>query len=127
MDKKMLVAAVAVVAIVGGLVYYFMGSGYNYGAPNIPASPVTETPNSQGAYPVSMKNFAFDPAVLSIKVGDTVIWTNNDSAGHDVSGSGFKSPIMSNGQSYSYTFTSAGTFDYICAIHPSMKGQVIVE
>lgn len=125
MDQKIL-AAIAVIAVIviGGLYYY---GGYNYGAPSQPASPAVETPDPSGAYPVSIKNFAFSPAVLSIKTGDTVIWTNNDSSLHSVNGIGFESNDMGKGQSYSYTFTSSGTFDYICKIHPSMKGQIIVK
>lgn len=123
MNQKILIAAAAIAVIVIGGLYYYGG----YGTPSQPASPVVETPDSNGAYPVLIKNFAFSPAVLSIKAGDTVIWTNNDSSLHSVSGIGFESNDMGNGQSYSYTFNSNGTFDYICKTHPSMKGQIIVK
>lgn len=125
MDQKSLITIAAVVIIIIGGLYYY--KGYNYGTPNPPANTAAVTPNSQGAYPVSIKDFAFSPAVLNIGIGKTVTWTNNDSTIHRISGAGFEGGDLNNGQSYSYTFTSAGTFDYICKIHPSMKGQIIVK
>lgn len=127
MNQKVLIAIAAVVIIAGGFIYYFMGSGYNYGPVTSPANTSVVTPNPQGAYPVSIKNFAFSPAVLNIEVGKTVIWTNYDSVSHPVSGTGFESGDLPNGRSYSYTFMSAGTFDYICSTHPRMQGQIVVK
>ncbi|MCO5220854.1 MAG: cupredoxin family copper-binding protein [Thermomicrobiales bacterium] len=83
------------------------------------------------AVAVSISGFAFDPVTLEVKVGDTVTWTNNDSAPHTVtqnpSGSGFQSGTLQTGESFSYTFESAGTFDYFCEFHSGMTGQVIVS
>jgi amicyanin len=79
---------------------------------------------------VDIKNFAFSPSTLTIKVGETVTWTNDDSTSHTVtsdSGSELGSGSISPGQTYSHTFNTAGTFDYHCSIHTSMKGEVIVE
>lgn len=121
MNQKTIIAIVAVLIVIGAIYFY---GGYNYGMPTNTGSP-SATP--QGPNQVSIKNFAFAPATLTIKAGDTVTWINNDSAAHDISGSGFKSPIMSNGQGYSFKFTSVGTFDYICGIHPGMKGIIIVK
>ena len=126
MSQKTLIAILAIVIIVIGLVYYYGGN--NYGAPNPSPTPaVSVTPNPQGAFPISIKNFAFSPAVLNIKAGDTVTWTNNDSASHRISGGSFQSSDLSNGQNYSFTFNTAGTYDYICSTHPSMKGQIVVK
>ncbi len=122
MNQKTVIAIVAVLIIVIGIIYYF--GGYNYGSPANTGSPST---TSQGPNQVSIKNFAFDPAILNIKVGDTVTWTNNDSAAHRISGNGFQSSDMANGQTYSFKFTAAGTYDYICSIHPSMKGTIVVK
>ena len=84
-------------------------------------------PAAEGAS-VVMKNFAFDPKTVTLKVGQTVTWTNQDSATHTVEGDGgIHSDDLSKGKSYSKTFDSEGTFNYVCSIHPSMKGQVIVE
>jgi plastocyanin len=90
------------------------------------ATQAAATPQAEGAS-VEIKNFAFDPNTLTIAVGQTVTWTNQDSATHTVVGDGgIDSGDLSKGDSYSKTFDMAGTFDYHCSIHPQMKGQVIV-
>ncbi|MBI5332084.1 MAG: cupredoxin family copper-binding protein [Candidatus Aenigmarchaeota archaeon] len=77
---------------------------------------------------VTIKNFAFDPAGLSIKTGTIVNWVNEDSAPHTATLTGiFDSGILNTGQSFSYTFNIPGTYDYICTLHPSMRARVIVE
>lgn len=76
---------------------------------------------------VNIQDFAFSPATVTIKTGDAVKWTNSDSAPHTISASGFGSQNLNTGDSYSRTFAAAGTYDYICGIHPSMKGTVIVQ
>ena len=77
---------------------------------------------------VSIVDFAFDPTALSVKVGDTVQWINNGTAdeGHNVIGAGLQSPVLHTGESYSFTFSAAGTYEYICTIHPKMKASVEV-
>jgi plastocyanin len=76
---------------------------------------------------VKMENFAFNPDSITISSGDTVKWTNLDSAGHDVAGTDFSSSMLQKGDSYEHKFTKPGTYDYICSVHPSMKGTVIVK
>ncbi|MBI2448400.1 cupredoxin family copper-binding protein [Candidatus Microgenomates bacterium] len=78
-------------------------------------------------YNVSIKNFAFLSGNLTIKRGDTVIWTNFDSIGHTATGGSFDSKILNKGESFSFTFYSSGTFDYLCSPHPYMKGKIVVE
>ena len=84
-------------------------------------------PSSAKTYTVNIQNFAFSPASISINVGDTIVWTNYDSAPHQIAGNGLSSSPLSNGQSYSFKFSSAGTYSYHCAIHPSMTGSIIVK
>lgn len=87
----------------------------------------TTTPTT---HDVEISGFSFQPATLTIKKGDTVKWTNQDSASHTVtsdSGSELDSELLSNEQSYSHTFDEAGTFDYHCAPHSYMKAKIIVE
>lgn len=76
---------------------------------------------------ISITNFAFNPASLTVNKGDTVVWTNNDSAPHQISGGGINSTIMGKTESYSLTLTTTGTIDYYCSIHPSMRGTIIVK
>jgi plastocyanin len=76
---------------------------------------------------VTIKDFKFAPASTSVHVGDTITWTNQDVAAHTATATGsFDTGSINQGKSGSHTFTKAGTFAYICSIHPSMKGTVIV-
>lgn len=78
---------------------------------------------------VSTANFAYGPGTVRIKAGDSVQWTNSDLAGHTVTADqgAFDSRSMSKGKTFTHTFSQKGTFEYHCALHPSMKGTVIVE
>ncbi|MCX6766289.1 MAG: cupredoxin family copper-binding protein [Candidatus Moranbacteria bacterium] len=76
---------------------------------------------------VAIKNFSFSPSTLTVKAGTTVTWTNEDSAAHTIKSDTFGSGELSNGQQFDFKFEKAGSFDYSCAIHPSMTGKIIVE
>lgn len=91
-----------------------------------PNGSVNTTPTTQ-QFSVEISGFAFNPDTITITKGSTVTWTNKDSAPHTISGSGFESGSLSTGQAFSHTFDEAGTYDYSCSIHPSMKGKVIVQ
>ena len=83
-----------------------------------------------GGAEVSMEGIAFQPAEVTVSVGDTVTWTNNDSVGHDVTADSFSSGEpgdMGSGDTFDHTFQEAGTFDYVCSVHPGMEGTVVVE
>ena len=78
----------------------------------------------------------FDPLILNVPVGATVTWKNLDSTLHTVTsgsaesgkpGTIFDSSYLTGGKTFQHTFSSAGTFDYFCTLHPYMKGQVIVN
>ena len=79
--------------------------------------------------PVLIQGFKFVPADVTVKVGDTVIWTNEDSAPHTVESSdgALKSDELSKGDKFTYTFTKAGKYEYSCGIHTSMHGSVTVQ
>jgi plastocyanin len=94
-----------------------------------PQAPASETaPASAGPNAVSVSNFAFAPATLTVPVGTTVTWTNHDEEPHTVvaSDGSFHSPGLGTNAAFSNTFATAGTFDYICSIHPFMHGTVVV-
>ena len=76
---------------------------------------------------VRIQNSAFYPNSITISPGDTVDWTNLDSTNHTVVGTDFSSGDIYSGKSYGHKFTKAGTYNYHCAIDPSMKGVVIVK
>lgn len=79
---------------------------------------------------VEAMDYKFTPATLSIAVGDTVTWTNHDTAPHNIvvtdGPEKFTSPTLQTGQTFSHTFTQAGTYSYYCSIHPDMKATLTV-
>ena len=93
-----------------------------------PAATTTTTLPPLAGNLVSISNYAYSPAALTVTAGTTVTWTNNDSVAHTVtSDTGyFGSRQMSPGGTCSFTFTSPGTYGYHCQIHPTMKGTIIV-
>ena len=78
---------------------------------------------------VTIDNFTFTPPELTVAVGTTVKWVNHDDTPHTVveKKTTFRSKALDTDDSYSFTFASAGTFDYFCALHPYMVGKVIVK
>jgi plastocyanin len=77
---------------------------------------------------VTIADFFFSPASVTVAIGDTVTWHNTGQAPHNATANdgSFKTPDLNQGQSASHRFTSAGTFSYICTIHPNMHGTVRV-
>lgn len=95
-----------------------------------PGTENTEAVNSSGkVVEVTIENFKFDPENVRISVGDTIKWTNLDSAPHTATANNeqFDSGTLNKDGTFSFTFEETGTFDYICTIHPYMKANVIVE
>ena len=80
---------------------------------------------------VKVDNFSFGPASLTVAIGTTVTWTNRDDIPHTVvstdDAKAFKSKVLDTDQSFSFTFSKAGTYPYFCSIHPKMTGKVIVQ
>jgi plastocyanin len=91
---------------------------------NTPTTGPTSTGNS-----VTIMNFAFSPATLTLKTGTKVTWTNKDTVTHTVTADqgAFNSGLLSPGNSFSFTFTKAGTYSYHCNIHHSMMATIIVQ
>jgi amicyanin len=88
-------------------------------------------PAAQQTINVEIMGYAYQPATLTISAGDTVTWTNHDTAPHNVvvtdGPEKFTSPNLQKGQTYSYTFSKSGTYSYYCSIHPDMKASVTVS
>jgi plastocyanin len=102
-------------------------------APETTATETETETESEGAsggdtVDVRMKDFAFDPAEVEIKVGQSVRWTNEDDAPHNAvaEGTDLKTETFNKGQNDSHTFDEAGEVQYICTVHPQMKGTVTV-
>jgi plastocyanin len=95
--------------------------------PTTMAAPTTTV--SPPPVAVTIQAFLFSPASVEVPRGTTVTWTNQDSALHTVMSDmtqEFASPTLGMGQSFSFTFTKAGSYPYHCSIHPTMHGNVIV-
>lgn len=80
---------------------------------------------------VEIKEFAYSPSAITVKAGTTVTWTNRDTARHNVETVGdapeaIDGKLLGQGETFSYTFDKAGTYNYICGPHPYMKGTVTV-
>jgi plastocyanin len=92
-------------------------------------SPAASSGGGGGGNAVTIENFAFGPATLEVPVGTSVTWTNQDSASHTATADdgSFDSKSLGTGQTFSQTFSAAGTFAYHCSIHSSMKGTVTVK
>lgn len=135
---------VVIAAILYGLIYLLFikkSNGNEYGSNASTTSGQTrdDTSNTNNtsnqannptAQSVSIKNFAYSPASMTVPVGTTVTWTNNDSVAHTVtsdSGKILDSGTIQPGQTFSFTFTKAGTYAYHCAIHPRMKATMTVQ
>ena len=78
---------------------------------------------------IEIDNFKFGMASIEVAVGTTVTWTNRDDVPHTVTSSKkvFKSPPLDTGETFSYTFKEAGTFEYYCSVHPHMIGTIVVK
>lgn len=87
------------------------------------------SPARGATYAVAIADFAFAPATLTITAGDTVTWTNEDPVAHTATSTtgAFDSGELAQGESFSFTFTAAGTYDYLCTPHPSMTGRIVVQ
>jgi plastocyanin len=83
--------------------------------------------SASSAPDVAIASFAFEPAALQVPVGTMVAWRNDDPTPHTVTGDGFDTGVLEPGSTGTVTFNAVGTFDYFCAIHPTMRGRVVVS
>jgi plastocyanin len=78
---------------------------------------------------VKIDNFTFNPQQITVNAGDTVIWVNHDDIPHTVTSKtvAFRSKAMDTDDKFSFTFTTPGSYAYLCALHPHMTGTIVVE
>jgi plastocyanin len=81
-----------------------------------------------GAAHIGIDNFTFSPATLTVPIGTRVEWANDDDIPHTVveTTGKFNSPALDSQDTFSFTFTQAGTFNYFCSLHPHMTGKIVV-
>jgi len=82
-----------------------------------------------GTNQVTIDNFSFTPQTLTVPVGTKVTWINKDDVPHTVTGDDkhFVSRALDTDQQFSFTFTTSGTNNYYCSVHPMMTGRIIVR
>jgi plastocyanin len=105
------------------------GSDNGGSTSSAPASTSSSSSGGGGGVAIKMQNIAFDPKAVTVKVGQKITWTNDDSTDHNVtanSGADFKSDNFGKGGTFSFTPTKAGTIKYVCTIHPGMDATVTV-
>jgi plastocyanin len=98
--------------------------------PSTTPTPAAEaTPPGSYSAVIHIKNFAYAPASVSIKAGQSVAWINDDDTAHTVTAvdASFDSGNMDKNSTYSHTFRTAGTYGYYCTYHSYMKAIVIVK
>ena len=90
---------------------------------------VSAAPSLSEEVQVKIGNFVFSPQELKVKAGTKVTWTNEDDIPHTVASTtqGLRSMAMDTDQSFSFTFTTPGTYKYFCGLHPHMTGTIVVE
>lgn len=81
---------------------------------------------SAASHAVDISNFSFSPNSITIAPGDSVTWTNNDGTTHTVTGVGWESGFLNNGNTYTHQFNTSGDFSYHCSIHTYMTGVIHV-
>jgi plastocyanin len=134
MNNKIILGVIIGVLVIVGIAY-FLNKGNSY-QQNMPSQTQTQTNTNPATgssvmakNAVSIQNMAFSPATMTVKVGDKVTWTNQDSVGHSATAddSSFDTGVIEQGQSGSSTFAKAGTYTYHCSVHPNMKATIIVQ
>jgi plastocyanin len=112
----------------GGFARVASGAGLAPAGATPPAACAAASPTPGAA--VTIANFAFDPAELTVPVGTEVTWTNQDDVPHTVTSDDkttFASPGLDTGDTFKFRFTKPGTYGYFCSIHPMMTAKVIVK
>ena len=109
------------------------GCGSSDDSSSSTSTPAASTPaasSSGGGVAIKMQNIAFDPKSTTVKVGQKITWTNDDTTDHNVtadSGADFKSKDFGKDGTFSFTPETAGTIKYECTIHPGMTGTITVQ
>jgi plastocyanin len=94
-----------------------------------PARAAQPAPAAAAGPTVKIDNFVFGPEALTVAVGTTVTWINQDDIPHTVVANDktFKSKVLDTDERFSFTFTKPGEYGYFCSLHPHMTGKVIVK
>jgi plastocyanin len=135
MKKLIPIAAIIIIVIVAAVVLtnkHSSDKNSNNVSSTSNSANVQSTPKqtNQSVNTITISNYSFNPADITVKKGTTLTWTNQDSVAHTITENDGKtgphSQDIKQGQSYSFTYNTVGTFAYHCSVHPSMLGKVVV-
>jgi plastocyanin len=136
MRMRTMIARLVAVAAMAAVLPWIVGLGFAEGRP--PATPGASPEASPSASPaaspaadavaVSIFDFGFDAAEVKVPVGTTVTWTNDGEVIHTTTSKDgiWDSAILNPGDTFSYTFDEAGTYEYWCTLHPQMLATIVV-
>ena len=127
--RRILPALCAVVALAAAGCGSSNSSSTSSGSSSGGSSTGAASSSSSGGVAIKMQNIAFAPKDVTVKVGQKVTWTNDDTVDHNVtsqSGESIKSDNFGKGGTFSFTPTKAGTIKYVCTIHPGMTATLTV-
>jgi plastocyanin len=115
--------------MVAGLLVAGAGPAAQAGPPPPPATGQVVAAMPATSRAVEIAEHAFRPATLTVPVGTAVTWINHDGDVHTVTSPGdvFTSKGLDTDDTFTYTFTRAGTYEYFCKLHPLMTGTVVVR
>jgi plastocyanin len=92
-------------------------------------APASAAPAGAEDVTIKIDNFTFTPQRVTVKAGTTITWTNQDDIPHAVASStkAFRSKTLDTDDKFSFTFKTAGLYEYFCSLHPHMTGTIVVE
>lgn len=80
---------------------------------------------------ITIANYSFQPGMLTVRRGSTVMWVNKDDDVHTIKSTdgpeAFNSPALDSGSQFRFVFHQAGTYHYVCSVHPYMRGVIVVR
>jgi len=127
--RRIVLALCAVVALAAAGCGSSNNSSTSSGSSSGASTSTPAASSSGGGVAIKMQNIAFDPKSVTVKVGQKVTWTNDDTVDHNVtsqSGETIKSDNFGKGGTFSFTPTKAGTIKYVCTLHPGMTATLTV-
>lgn len=130
-NKLVPLLAVMIVIAVGATLIVLLASGPSASGSSAPppssASGSTAKGGAVKTAKVTITDFKYVPATITVKSGAKIAWTDRDGANHTATGTGFDTGSISKGQTKTVTFKRAGTYRYTCSFHPFMHGTVVVR
>src|SRR5512132_2383356 len=127
--RRILLVPCAVVALAAAGCGSSNNSSTSSGSSSGASTSTAAASSSGGGVTIKMQNIAFDPKSVTVKVGQKVTWTNEDTVDHNVtsqSGETIKSDNFGNGATFSFTPKTAGKISYVCTLHPGMTATLTV-